>query len=126
MNYTGVVIEESLQDKGILDRLHVVSTQVEPVTDRHETPWLKQWTLHAVEVPEEQADVLAQELSKALRSDYWYADYKNDKTHFIVFPGKVFQVDRGHVEQYQPVVKYGLSLGIPRHQLNFTDPMQEG
>lgn len=49
MSYTGVIIEESLKDKAVLNQVSIVNTKVEPVTKHHKTPWLKQWTLHSFE-----------------------------------------------------------------------------
>ena len=57
MNYKGVIIEESLRKTDVLKDVLVVSTKVEPVTEKHRTPWLRQWTLHTVEIPEEEADI---------------------------------------------------------------------
>ena len=42
MNYQGVIIEESLEDKDILKGVRILSTKVELVTKKHETPWLKE------------------------------------------------------------------------------------
>ena len=50
----------------------------------------------------------------------WYADFKNDKYHFIIFRNKVFRVDRNKPEEYEEVKKYGISLGIPDYQLDFS------
>lgn len=50
MDYKGVIIEESLENKDVLDHVTIVSTKVEPVTTGHQTPWVKQWTLHTVEI----------------------------------------------------------------------------
>ncbi|MBI2665806.1 hypothetical protein HYX12_04250 [Candidatus Woesearchaeota archaeon] len=55
MVFKGVIIEESLARKEILQKIKILSTKIEPVTEKHKTPWLKQWTLHTVEVPESQA-----------------------------------------------------------------------
>jgi len=115
----GEVIEESLSDRAALDGLTIVSTRVEPVTEKHKTPWLKQWTLHTVRVSPEAADAVAQRFSKSLADHYWYVDFKNIDTHYIVFPNKVFVVDRENTAQYKPVIDHGLTLGIPRHQLDF-------
>ena len=126
MNYAGTIIEESLTDNQILSRLKILSTKVESVTERHQTPWLKKWTLHKVEVPEEIAAQIAKKLSDILQghaSDpnrgYWYADFKNDKIHFIIFKHKIFRVDRTSKSQYDEAKNYGLSLGIPPHQVDF-------
>ena len=125
MNYKGVVIEESLQDLKILKRLKIITTKVEQVTGSHKTPWLKQWTLHAVEIDESNAQNIADKISTALDSGHnWYADFKNDKYHFIIFRDKVFKVNRNKPEDYEEVKKYGINLGIPDYQLIFSPEIE--
>src|SRR3989344_9372566 len=80
--YKGVIIEESLANKSILSKVKIESTKIEPIAPEHKTPWLKQWTLPTVSVPEETADEIAKELSESFdysHSSAWYADFKNDK-----------------------------------------------
>ena len=126
MNYTGVIIEESLENKDVLQDVKISSTKVEEVTQEHKTPWIKQWTLHTVEIPENQADKVAEKLTKALDSEHsWYADFKNDSFHYIIFCDKFFKIDRSKKEQYDDVVKFGLSLGIPDYQLDFSPHIKE-
>lgn len=120
MNYKGVIIEESLENKDVLKEVQVLDTKVEKVTDEHQTPWLKQWTLHTVEIPEKDADSIAEKISKSLDSGHggsWYADFKNNTHHYIIFRNKVFFIDRNSKEQYDQAKQYGLSLGIPEYQL---------
>lgn len=130
MNYSGVIIEESLQSTEVLKHLTIVSTKVEPITEDHKTPWLKQWTLHTVAIPEEKIVAVAGEISSVLDSDdtgksSWYADFKNDSTHFIIFRDKVFQVNRSNPKEYEDVVAYGVSRGIPDYQLDFSPQIKE-
>lgn len=121
MNYKGTIIEESLENKEALKDVKILSTKVEPVVAKHQTPWLKQWTLHIVEIPEEKAEEIAKKLSISLDSEHnWYADYKNKKWHYIIFKNRVFKIDRDSVEQYLEAKKYGISLGIPEHQVDFS------
>ena len=125
-NYQGIIIEESLQNKDILKNIRIVSTKVEKVTEKHKTPWIKQWTLHIVEISEDQSDSIAEKISKGLDSEHpWYADFKNDFFDFIIFYNKFFKVDRSCKEQYDAVVKFGLSLGIPDYQLDFSPTIKE-
>lgn len=122
MNYQGVIIEESLENKDVLKEVDIIKTEIEPVTEKHQTPYLKQWTLHTVDIPEEKAQKIAEKISGSLSSahnDDWYADFKNDKTHFIIFKNKFFRIDRASKEQYEEARQYGISLGIPEHQLDF-------
>ena len=121
MNYEGVIIEESLKDPSLLNQIKIVSTKVEHVTEKHKTPWLKQWTLHTVEIPEDDAESFAEKISLALETrDSWYADFKNDGTHFIVYRNKVFKVDRSQKEEYVAATKYGIEQGIPEYQVDFS------
>lgn len=121
MNYTGVIIEESLEDKDVFKDVRILETKVEAVTEEHKTPWIKQWTLHAVEIPENQIGSVAKKISQSLdRKHSWYADFKNDSFHYIVFRDKFFKVDRSTKEHYTDAVKFGLSLGIPDYQLDFS------
>ncbi len=125
MNYTGVIIEESLTDTSVLKKVHIVSTEVEKVTKKHQSK-VPQWTLHTVEILADKAKQIAEELSKALVGDAsWYADFKNDTHHYIVFKNKVFFIDRRSKKEYDEAKSYGLSLGIPEHQVDFHPDVEE-
>jgi hypothetical protein len=125
-NFIGVIIEESLENKDILKNIKILSTEIEQVTEEHKTPWIKQWTLHSVEIPEEQADETAKIISQALESEHnWYADFKNKSTHYIIFRNKVFKIDRTSKEQYDEAKQYGIALGIPEYQVDFHPEVKE-
>lgn len=127
-NYQGVIIEESLENKEILKKIKIISTKVEPITDKHKTPWLSQWTLHTVEIPNNKAKEIAEEISKSLDHDHggsWYADFKNDTHHYIIFRDKIFYIDRKSKKQFDEVKLYGISLGIPEYQVDFYPEVEE-
>lgn len=120
MNYKGTIIEESLENKDILKNIKILSTKVEKVTEEYETPWLSQWTLHTVEIPENEAENIAEKISQSLDRTHggsWYADFKNDTHHYIIYRNKVFNIDQKNKEQYDEAERYGASLGIPERQL---------
>ncbi len=128
MNYKGVIIEESLENPDVLKKVKILNTRIELVNKRHKTPWIKRWTMYTVEIPESEADNFAEEVSKALDSRHkgnWYADFKNNKIHYVIFRDKVFSVDRSKKEQYGDVVKYGVSVGISDYQLDFYPAIEE-
>ncbi len=119
-NYHGVIIEESLAKKYVLKKVRVVSTKIEQVMEGHQTPWILQWTLHTVEIPENNAHSIAEEVSRILDPNHeWYADFKNDTHHYIIFRNKVFFVDRASHAEYDAAKQHGLSLGIPEYQVDF-------
>ncbi len=122
MDFKGVIIEESLEDKSILNDIKIVSTNVKPVTDEYKTPWVRQWTLHDVEIPAEKASDIAGKISTALdREHNWYADYKTDTEHYVIYRDKVFHItDRSDKKQYGEATAYGVSIGIPAYQVDFS------
>ncbi len=126
-DYIGVIIEESLENREVLKKIKIVKTEVEAVTEKHKTPWLKQWTLHTVEIPGNQAEDITKEISESFDMEHpeWYADFKNDTTHFIIFSKKVFKIDRTSKEQYEEAAKYGISIGIPDYQLDFSPNIKQ-
>ncbi len=127
MNYKGVIIEESLENTDVLKDVTILGTKVEQVTEEYHTPHLKQWTLHTIEIPEDRGEEVAQKLSKVLETSHghWYADFRNQQFHYIIFRNKVFKVDRGNPNGYEKVKRYGISLGIPEHQLTFSSEIEE-
>ena len=127
-NYQGVIIEESLENKEVLKKIKIISTKVEPITDEHKAPWLSQWTLHTVEIPDNEAKEIAEGISKSLDRNHggsWYADFKNDTYHYIIFRDKIFYIDRKRKEQYDEAKSYGISLGIPEYQVDFHPEVAE-
>ena len=119
-NYRGVIIEESLGNKKILKKVKIISTKIEEVTEKHKTPWLSQWTMHTVDVPEDQAKEIAEQISKSLDQNHkgsWYADFKNKTHHYIIFQNKIFFVNRQSKREYEEAKKYGISIGTPEYQL---------
>ena len=126
MSYKGTIIEESLENKDILKEVHISATRVEHVIEEHQTPWIKQWTRHTVEISEDQAKSVAEKISKALDREHgWYADFKNKTHHYIMFRDKVFFIHQRKKEQYDEAKRYGISLGIPEYQVDFSPDREE-
>ena len=59
-------------------------------------------------------------LSESLdKAHDWYADYKNESYHYIIYREKVFKVDLRNPILYKDARAYGISLGIPEYQVDF-------
>jgi hypothetical protein len=122
VDYEGIVIEESLASPDGLLRMQFLATDVQPVEEWHQTPWLKLWTLHTVRVTEAEAADVAEAVRAALDSEHsasWYADFKNDKAHYVIFRDRVFVIDRRDAAAYLEAQQYGIDRGLPPHQADF-------
>jgi len=126
MNYRGVIIEESLENKEVLSKVQILETEISVVTEKHKTPWVKQWTLHTVLIPENDADKIAEEISVSLDKEHnWYADYRNKTHHYIIFRDKVFYINRNSIDEYNKAKEYGIFIGIPEYQVDFHPDIKE-
>ena len=80
------------------------------------------WTVFDVEADEARLGEVAEALSAALKSEGgWYADLRSDAEHVVVFAGRHFRYRRGDREARAEVVRYGSSVGVPSHQLDWPD-----
>ncbi len=119
MNYIGTIVEESLSDTSILQEVLILNTKTSIVTEKNKTPWLRKWTLSKTEIPENSIDQISYKLSQNLNTKYWYADFKNNEFHYIIYRDKIFKVDLSNPIMYIEAKKFGLALGIPGYQLDF-------
>ena len=104
--YKGTIIENSLVDKGILDKVQIQKTRQ-----------AGDWVLHDVLVEESQIS----ELSKALASGPWYIHLwqSGQDDVKVIFKGKVFDIKFSDKSTWAGAVAYGKSIGIPDEQLDF-------
>ncbi len=113
MNYRGIIIEESLVDRSIIEDRPIISkTTVNPDS---ENPW----HMDKIELPEIDLDTFTKLISEMLKTDQgWYVhfyheDPKNDAL-IVVFPNKIIKTKK---TSYKEAIDYGLNLGIPRNQM---------
>jgi hypothetical protein len=80
------------------------------------------WTFLDFEADDDLAGPLAQSLADALLAGGgWYADFTVGDDHMVVFAGKIFRYRRGDQTGRAPAVEYGRTVGVPDHQLDWTD-----
>lgn len=104
--YKGTIVENSLADTSILQRLQIART------------WQAgSWTLHDVLITEEQIPKLAQ----ALGEGPWYIHvWESGKDEVkVIFREKIFTIVHSDRSTWTDAVTHGLSLGIPVEQLDF-------
>lgn len=108
--YKGSIVVESLEDKGILDNLKVLNideTDDEIPADR--------WHIYAVEATPDEIN----EISRAMYPERWYAHFWDNKNIVAVFRDKVFHMKRDDKNTWQEAINYGMSVGVPKEQLDF-------
>ena len=112
MPYTGTLIEESLRDWDILNRIDITAVKI--CTNPNVPSTL--WHIYTVIVDRD----MVFEISALLKPRGYYAHFGNEDEGFVVFPEKVFTIDPNRPETWQDAINYGLGFGIPEAQLDFS------
>jgi hypothetical protein len=104
--YKGVLVENSLFDKSILEKVNVVQTRRSG-----------DWTLHDIRLGRNQID----DIRKKMTEGPWYFHlWEPGKSDVIVaFKNKVFTIKYADKASWADAIAFGKSLGIPESQLDF-------
>lgn len=110
-NFKGTIIFESLENPEVIKDFKVLSARetddINP-TDR--------WHLYKVEIKRIQLEKLA----SVMKPTKYYSHFWNEKREVIVvFRDKIFEFNFDDKQSWEPAIKYGLSVGIPKEQLDF-------
>ena len=118
--YTGLIIKEGLSDIKILEDKDINISKIEnwDVGEQAADFQPKNWTAVFIEGDEKKIELVAQKISETIMPRY-YANLSNDITEFVIFYRKIFKHSKTSKKEAQEVINYGLSQGIPKHQLDW-------
>jgi hypothetical protein len=119
----GTLLAESLRtDAGLdVDGLRLTRLSRRDVSASASADQPSIWTFLDFEADDDVAGPLARSLAGALANGGWYADFTVGEDHVVVFAGKVFRYARGDRTGRAAAVEYGRTVGVPDHQLDWTD-----
>lgn len=102
----GVVIENSLIDTSVLEKLKVIKTWEDG-----------SWKLHEVAVSREQA----LEFQHALVDGPWYVHFweQGSDDVLVIFKNNFFDIKFSDKSTWTPALEHGTTRGIPPEQLDF-------
>ncbi len=107
--YKGTIVEESLLDNRILTGMEIIGHRI----SKDENP-IDRWHLYTVKISKDDIE----KLSGSIKNK-WYMHFWNGREIIAIFKNKTFQFNYDDKTTWNEAVDYGLSLGIPREQLDF-------
>ncbi len=108
-DYKGIIVEESLADNRILNKLKIIKLEI----TKEENP-SDRWHLYTVQVSEKEINAFSKNIKEK-----WYMHFWKGRRIIAIFKNKKFEFNFGDKATWQPAIAYGLSLGIPKEQLDF-------
>jgi len=110
--WQGVVLEESLEDKSLLDMAKIVGTNVSELEKENRV-----MTFHKVEVPDSLKDEYIERAKTNIKQSF-YMHLCKDGQMTVVFKNKVFSFRDGDPKLIE-ALEYGKSIGIIPEQMPF-------
>jgi hypothetical protein len=113
MVWKGVVIEESLNDKGLLGLARIVGTSSSTLEAEEEKGSLH---FHKVEVDDAKKSEFVDKAKRSIKNS-WYIHICRGETMAVIFKDKSFEFTKAQKDKLEQTRSYGLSIGIIREQL---------
>lgn len=102
--------------------LRLTRVSREDVSGSVSTDQPRTWTCIDFEAEDETAEALAAAFARALLAEGgWYADFLVGSDHVVVFADRVFRYRSGDRAGRAEAVAYGLTVGVPAHQMEWAD-----
>ena len=118
--YKGLILKESLDNATILEdsRITVAKEKIWNVGKRAVDWQPDTWTAVYVEGADTDVTEIAELISNSIL-DKWYANLSDSIWEYVIFHKKVFSYKKGDKNIKQQAQKYGKSIGVPEHQLDW-------
>jgi hypothetical protein len=101
--YKGIIIEESLEDKNLTKKMQILDTKVAGT-----------WTIRTILISKSDIDGLMPYIKQG-----WYAHFWHGGEMIVIFKDKIFKFKHNEPASWREAIGYGISIGIPRKQLDF-------
>ncbi len=113
--WRGVIIEESLEDKSLLNLAKIVETKKSTLEGEAEAGTL---TFHKVEVDDGKKDLFLKD-ARSFIKDKFYLHICKGGLMIVVYKNKMFEFSKNEAGKINEARDYGAAHGILREQLEF-------
>ena len=100
----GKIILESLEDQNLVSKMQILDTEV----TSHQT-------IHTILISKSEIE----NLMSYIKQGPWYAHFWHGNEVSVIFRDKIFKLLHNRPESWRETIGYGISIGIPRKQLDF-------
>lgn len=107
--FKGIIVEESLIDNRVLNNFDIETVRISIEEEASE-----RWHLYTVNITINEIE----ELKNYIKSG-WYMHFWKNRDIIAIFKDRVFSFNYDNKETWESVIKYGISVGISREQLDF-------
>lgn len=115
MVWKGVIIEESLEDKSILNLVRIVRSKKTTLEKEDERGFL---TFHYIESDDDKKEEFVKKAATSIK-DRYYLHICKEGVMIVVFKNKMFEFSSNELDKLNEARNYGLFVGILKVQMPF-------
>lgn len=115
MVWKGVIIEESLENKKLLDMTKIINTEKTALEMEEEGGILH---FHHIELMDKKKDEFINKAKNSIKQG-WYIHICKNGRMTVIFKDKVFEFTKKQNNMLNEARNYGLSIGIIKEQMPF-------
>ena len=121
MVWKGVIVEESLENRDILDKVTEVG-YAESFLEEEEDKGVMHF--HQFEISDDKKDWFVETAKKCIQHG-WYIHICKDGVMIVIFRDKSFEFSANEKEKTDAAINYGLSVGIIMDQMPFEELIKD-
>lgn len=115
--YKGIIIAESISDENVLTEIEHKSIEKYAHKLNNEIDTI----IYKVEVSDSEIESFSEKISKSLLPRGFYVHFLCNDKMIVVYPNKVFRLEKDNNKEIEECIKYGMSLGIDKRMLKFKE-----
>jgi len=112
MVWQGVLLEESLEDKSLLNLVKIIDTEKDTLEGEN-----KILTFHKIEVSEANKDAFVRTAIQKIKQKFYLHIVKKG-VMYVIFRKSMYKFSKGYPE-LEEAREHGISIGIPKEQMPF-------
>ena len=117
MVWKGVVIEESLNDKSVLNLVKIVKSRKTTLENESERGFL---TFLCIELDDKRKSDFIKKAISSIKNGF-YLHVCRDKNMIIIYKNRIFEFSSDELNKLNEARNYGLSIGILKEQMPFEE-----
>jgi catechol 2,3-dioxygenase-like lactoylglutathione lyase family enzyme len=115
---------EGLEKPQVLNDFSILKTVIDYKPGSHDGPY---WHRYLLQFSDNEISAIVEKFA-GLMKDGWYSIFWNEKTVYVVFSNKVFQLPKEKIwksSKYQQMKAYGINHGVQEEYLDFNERFQQ-
>lgn len=119
--YNGIIISESITDNKLIEEISKKAIQkyAHKLNNEIDT------TIYNIELDDDEVLDFSKRISKGILPNGFYVHFVCEDEMIVIYPNKIFSINRNNLSEIENCILYGENLGINRKMLKFDEMFEK-